>query len=331
MTDNPNTYSIQLTPQQSEVLVRILQRGNFRPVDVPYARIAVEGTDCRVALYPSNKCVVQGKGARDFVLFVLEPHVLKEARLGYEEIREPASFEAHIGVDESGKGDFFGPLVVAAVYVDPQIVRAFRELNVRDSKRVSSDRQVLKLEAGIRKVVGKRLAVVMIGPRKYNELYAKMGNVNRLLGWAHARALENVLEVVPACSRALADQFGPRHQIEQALLKKGRRLQLEQRPKAEADPAVAAASIVARAAFVRALKRFEEQYGIALPKGASAAVREAAKKLVEKKGPQVLLEVAKCHFRTTDEVLAEASLTREALGPLGQKVSRDRRGGEAPR
>jgi ribonuclease HIII len=320
-----NSFTVQLTPEQQDRLSSLLRTGNFTPLVIPHARIAAEGPNCRISLYKSGKCLVQGKGARDWVEFVLEPQVLQEARLGYEEVRQPEVFQPHIGVDESGKGDFFGPLVIAAVYVDEPLTRLFREMNVRDSKTITSERRALDMDEAIRKAVGGRFAVVAIGPRAYNRLYANMGNVNRILAWGHARAIENVLEKTPDCPRAVADQFGPRRQIEQALMKKGRKIKLEQRPRAESDPAVAAASIVARAGFVRALAQLGKQYEVTLPKGASDAVRQVAVKLVQARGPQVLLDAAKCHFRTTDAVLAEAGLARAALGPEGQAVSKARK------
>ncbi len=105
-------------------------------------------------------------------------------------------------------------------------------------------------------------------------------------------------------------------------MRAGRRIELQQRPRAESDPAVAAASILARAEFLLALRKLEETYGQAFPKGASETVRAAAADLVRKRGPEVLLEVAKCHFRTTDQVLAAVGRTRADLGPEGQAVSK---------
>ncbi|HRZ13449.1 MAG TPA: ribonuclease HIII [Kiritimatiellia bacterium] len=324
MTDQ-HSFTIVLGPEQQQTLSGLLRTGNYRPLTIPHALVAAEGPDCRISLYKSGKCLVQGKGARDWVEFVLEPQVLGEARLGYEEVRQPEVFQPHIGVDESGKGDFFGPLVISAVYVDERLVRLFRDMNVRDSKTITSERKALDLDEAIRRAVGGRFALVAIGPRAYNRLYASMGNVNRILAWGHARAIENVLERVPDCPRAVADQFGPKRQIEQALMKKGRKIKLEQRPRAESDPAVAAASIVARAGFVRALQQLGQQLNVTIPKGASDAVRAVAVQLVKSKGAPLLLDIAKCHFRTADQVLAEAGSSRAALGPDGQAVSKPRR------
>lgn len=316
------SFTYPLSPAQQSTLKHILQSGNYRPAEVPYTQIAVDAENCRVALYTSGKCVVQGKGAQDWVTFTLEPLVLQEARLGYDDVHAPEAYEPHMGIDESGKGDFFGPLVIAAAYVNKPLAKAFQEKGIRDSKTITSDKKAESMAEDIRKMLGDRYALVTIGPQAYNRLYAKMGNVNEMLAWGHARAIENLLEKVPDCPRAISDQFGPKKQIENALLKKGRSIELIQRPKAESDPAVAAASILARAAFIRALRRMGEAYGQEIPKGASEKVREVAAQLVAAKGPQVLLETVKCHFRTTDAVLEVGGHTRMALGPEGQAVSK---------
>lgn len=318
----PSSFSFKLTPPQQDTLERILRSGSYRLRDVPHARVAAEKEGAQIVLYTSGACVVQGKGAQDWVTFVLEPEVTAEARLGYEEVLDPDRFDPHMGVDESGKGDFFGPIVISAAYVDPDIVPKLQALNVRDSKRITSDRVAEDMAKSIRGILGDRCTVITVGPRAYNRLYASMRSVNRLLAWGHARAIENVLERVPTCPRAISDQFGPREQILRALMQKGRSIDLVTRTKAESDPAVAAASILARAAFIKALRDIGAQHGVEIPKGASAQVREKAVEIVRAKGPEVLLDIAKCHFKTTDEVLAAAGSSRAALGPDGRVVSK---------
>ena len=206
-----------------------------------------------------------------------------------------------IGIDESGKGDYFGPLVIAAVHVTPRIAEDLGALNVRDSKKIA-DSVIRTLEVDIKTLC--RHSVIAIGPERYNELYGKIRNLNRLLAWGHAKALETLLEQVP-CERAVADQFGDERLILNALQEKGRQIKLEQRHKGEEDIAVAAASIVARAEFVRRLERLATQWGMPLPKGASQAVETAAKAVVKKHGQDGLAKVAKLHFKTTKAVLGE--------------------------
>lgn len=210
------------------------------------------------------------------------------------------SSQNRIGIDESGKGDYFGPLVIAAVYVDTVRQSELGLMRVRDSKTIS-DGRILELAPDIRQICPH--TVVAIGPQRYNELYAKIRNLNRLLAWGHARALENLLQQVE-CQIAISDQFGDERLIVNALQEKGKQIRLEQRPKAESDVAVAAASILARAEFLTRLDRLSREVGTSLPKGASQAVELAARMVVKKHGRDRLSTVAKLHFKTTQSVLA---------------------------
>jgi ribonuclease HIII len=210
--------------------------------------------------------------------------------------------KGHIGTDESGKGDFFGPLVIAGFFLPEGQEEVLRELGVKDCKRLS-DNRVMEIAALLRK--GYIHSVVAIGPERYNELYQRLKNLNRLLAWGHARVMENILERVN-CAEALTDQFGDEKFVREALLKKGKNINLVQRTKAEEDLAVAAASILARAEFLYRLKKLSEEVGLELPKGASPLVEEAAVKLVRQLGPEALARVAKLHFKTTEKVLKAA-------------------------
>lgn len=207
-----------------------------------------------------------------------------------------------IGIDESGKGDYFGPLVAAGVYVDDSSELPLIELGVVDSKRLS-DARIAKLSTEIKSRCPH--SVVAIGPARYNQLYASMRNVNTMLAWAHARCLENLLSDVE-CGLAVSDQFGDESYLLKALMEKGRQVTLEQHPRAEVDVAVAAASILARAEFVRRLAALSQQAGIELPKGASdPRILEAASQIAASHSPQgsgrsALAGYAKLHFRTTE-------------------------------
>lgn len=313
---NSNSFSFKLNEEQQQELITLLKNPRYLTETVPHTQIAASLPDCRINLYTSGKLLVQGKAAQEWVTFTLEPEILKEVFVGYEEIHDPEAFEPHMGIDESGKGDFFGPLVIASAYVDGPLVEKLRALGVKDSKRISSDNVALNMARDIRKLLGDRCALVTIGSRSYNRMYTKIGNVNKMLAWGHARAIENLLEKVPDCPRALSDKFGPTHQIERALMEKGKKIRLDQRTKAESDPAVAAASILARAGFVHALRKMGKEYGIEIPKGASDKVRREAEKLVADRGPGILLDTAKCHFQTTDKVLAEVGYSRKDLPPI---------------
>jgi len=327
MPEKRTSFSYKLNEAQQKRLLDLLRSSNYPPFEAPYVRAGARAGDCNVALYTSGKCLVQGKEAADFVTFFLEPIVLQSVSLGYEDVLNPDAIAPHMGIDESGKGDFFGPLVIASAYVDESLAPTMREMDVKDSKNITSDSKALDMGRALRKLLGRRFSIVKIGPEAYNRLYAKMRSVNTLLAWGHARAIENLLDALPGCPRAISDQFGSKEQVERALMKKGRRIELVQRHKAESDLAVAAASVIAREQFLRSLWEMGEKYGLKIPKGASDAVRAAAVEMVRKHGPAILLQTAKCHFKTTDTVLAAVKLDRSALGPAGAVRSRPTDGG----
>lgn len=223
-------------------------------------------------------------------------------------MRQPNLYPAergHIGTDESGKGDYFGPLVVAGVYLLDEQQAVLLELGIKDSKRLS-DNRVRDLSTLIKK--GYPHSIVAIGPERYNVLYSKLQNLNKLLAWAHARVIENILGDVP-CSLAITDQFGDKLYVTNALMTKGKTIELIQRPKAEEDLAVAAASILARAEFLNRLFFLSRDIGIDLPKGSSPRSEEVGLELVKRQGPQVLDRVAKRHFKLTDRILKEFDRT----------------------
>lgn len=208
-------------------------------------------------------------------------------------------FITHIGTDESGKGDFFGPLVIAGVMVDKDAAKYFLELGIKDSKKLS-DKKMLTLSVEIKKCAPH--SIIAISNAKYNELYANMKNLNKLLAWGHARAIENVLEK-NQCEYALSDKFGDESLIKSALMKNGRNIRLEQMCKAESDIAVAAASVLARATFVQKLQIMEDTYGLKFQKGCSSLVKNVAAEFIKKHGKEKLNEVCKTHFKTYKEVL----------------------------
>jgi ribonuclease HIII len=301
-----NSYTHPLTTNQAAKLKVLLKELGFEFAERPYTLFFAQKNKLSVAVYEKGpKILLQGKGIEEFVQFELEPKILEEAKLGYEEVHSPEMFEPHFGIDESGKGDFFGPLVIAGVFVDRDIARKFLEAGIQDSKRIGSDARIRELAKIIRTTPGAVGDVVAIGPERYNALYEKFGNLNSLLGWGHARVIENLLARKPDCPRALSDKFADARVIERALLERGQAIRLEQRTKAESDLAVAAASILAREAFIDWLERHGKTAGVKLGRGVSAQVKEAARKLVETGGPAALRKVAKVHFRTAHEVAPE--------------------------
>jgi ribonuclease HIII len=296
------SHTVALSESQAALLETYLREHHYTFRNVPHARFAAEKDRTNVVYYASGKLVVQGRGTQEFVEFVLEPQILKRAVVGYEAVLNPDLLLPRIGIDESGKGDFFGPLCVAGVYVNADIVGKWTEVGVRDSKLIGSDRRIKELAGLIRATPGCVVEVVAIGNEAYNRLYSSMRNVNSILAWGHARVIENLMRrqqsMVPPLVRAISDQFAAsKHTVERVLMDLGRQIELIQRHKAESDTAVAAASILARDEFVRRLAGLAEQLGVDLPKGAGEAVNEAAARLVERHEAGVLRRAAKLHFR----------------------------------
>ena len=293
----------KLTDAQASALRAALVARNWKPRTVPYARFAFESDTTNIVFYESGKLVVQGKGTQEFVEFVLEPEILKQAKLGYETVLNPDLLLPRFGVDESGKGDFFGPLCIAGVYVNEAVINAWKDIGIRDSKNISSDKKIAELAEKIRKTPGCVVDTVVVGNEAYNRLYEKMKSVNTLLAWGHARVIENLMgkryQMNPPPVKAISDQFAAsKSVIEKALMAQGKEIQLVQRHKAEEDIAVAAASILARDEFVKGIAKLEQQFAMKFPKGASAAVDAAAKEFVETRGAGELQKVSKLHFRT---------------------------------
>src|SRR6185295_7509116 len=147
-----NSYTHALTLDQVSKLRALLEESGFEFAPKPYTIFFAQKNKLSVAVYEKGpKILVQGKGIEEFVQFELEPKILGEAKLGYEEVHSPEMFEPHFGIDESGKGDFFGPLVISGAYVDAGISRKLLDAGVQDSKRIGSDARIRALAQAIRK------------------------------------------------------------------------------------------------------------------------------------------------------------------------------------
>lgn len=274
----------------------LLEQG-FELTEAPYAFFSAKKSGISCNLYLSGKITVQGKGKDEFITFYLEPEILKNVSYTY-----PASLHnenARIGLDEAGKGDFFGPLCIAGLYAGEGQVETLLKLGVRDSKKLSDDK-ILSISKKLKSTFPYK--VLQLFPETYNNLYNKFNNLNRLLAWGHATVLQELSEKTK-CTKAILDQFASKPLMEEMLKRKKLELDLEQRFKGEEDPVVAAASILARAAFVEGIAKLEETYKLLLPKGASSQVLIAGKKAVERHGPDILSSIAKMHFKTTQAVL----------------------------
>lgn len=301
-------YTCVLESGEAAKLRAILAEGNYEPREIAYADFAFARPGLSVAYYARRgKLVVQGSETDDFLEFTLGPRVLGHDVSAKEGAHEPAGCRAcdatpHFGIDESGKGDYFGPLVIAGVYTAGEIAGKLAGMGVCDSKLIKNPATIDRLAAGIVKTPGVAFEVVCIGPERYNAMYADMGNLNRLLAWGHARVIASLHEKVPSCPRALSDQFANPWVLKKALGAHALPIRLEQKTKAESDVAVAAASILARARFVQWMREAEERAGCRLPLGAGPHVTRAARDFVARYGADMLGSVAKLHFKTTKQV-----------------------------
>ena len=268
--------------------------------------VLINGSKCLIRIYESKKNGVKcdlSQIKNDESLSLIEGLIQTGyIKTEHKEVKNAGRAEDPerelIGTDESGKGDYFGPLVIAGVYADAETKKKLKEIGAADSKTLS-DAKILKLAEEIEKIC--RYSVVTISNKRYNEMYAEIKNLNKLLAWGHARVIEDLLELVD-CSNVLSDQFGSPELIKNALMSKGRKINLEQRHRAEENVVVAAASILARNEYVKAMDKLSEEYGMQFPKGGSSMVVEAAREFVQSKGKEKLANVAKVHFVITEKI-----------------------------
>lgn len=254
-----------------------------------------------LTLYNSGKLLVTGRNLDNFISSLSKSGISTNFLKNEAESKDTnTEFEPRIGTDESGKGDYFGYLTIAGVFIDSEDAeKKLIDIGVKDSKLLN-DTTIMKLDKVIKKLC--KTSSVSISPIKYNDLYTKLNNLNKLLAWGHARAIENLL-MANNCEKVISDQFGDEMLIKDALMERGKKIELIQMPHAESDIAVAAASIIARAEFLRRLTSLSREYKIDFPKGASNKTVEVGKELVNKHGKTILVKVAKIHFKTTDIII----------------------------
>lgn len=284
-----SNFVTTLDGDQGGRLEALLREVGFEFRDVAHATFAAKGEGVNVVLYQSGKLVVQGKGGSTFRQERLEAICGRPA---------PRLEHATVGADEAGKGDYFGPLVVAACALTPEVEAFLDDVPLDDSKTLS-DQQVREAADHLRPILPHE--IISIGPKRYNEMYASFGNLNTLLAWAHAKAILAVVDS-SGCSRVLLDRFCDESVVRRALGSRAGDVLLETRPRAEENPAVAAASIFARNAFLAGLARLRHVAGRPLPKGAGAPVLKAGRALIADRGRAILNDVAKLHFKTTRDI-----------------------------
>jgi ribonuclease HIII len=299
-----DTYVTRMDPDAGRRLREDLGREPFQFRSVPHAHWSARGDGVVVTHYRSGKLLVQGPGMRAFV----------ERRLGLRPPEEGATPSALVaesidvptaGSDESGKGDYFGPLTVAAVLVRPRDVVLLESLGVTDSK-LASEGRIRSAEGLLMQALPHAVRVLM--PEEYNAAHARERNVNVILGRLHAEVLERVLEGVAAedSVRIVVDQFGDPSHVRRNLGPAARRAAFTMRTGGESNPAVAAASFLARAAFLRGFDEVRNLSGDdALPRGASdPRIVPAARRLLREGGEAWLGKFAKLHFRVTQQARA---------------------------
>ncbi len=279
-----------LHAQEAALLKQRLLDAGYR-LTGPDDSFSAIGQDVSATYHKTGTLLVQGKAVQLFLDAFLK------------EIVGARYDKPVIGSDEAGKGDYFGPLVVAAAWADRWAAEALLEAGVQDSKKLS-DAAVARIADEI--ITACPHSVIAIGPKRYNELHARLHNLNKILAWAHARAIENVLEQRD-CTLAVIDQFGDPALVTDALMEKGKKLHLRQEPRAERELVVAAASILARAEFLKQLKELEKLYSMRFPKGAFE-VEDAGRQFVKTYGEDKLPQVAKWHFKTTKKILGGEQL-----------------------
>ena len=291
------TFVAKLNTSEMDELAEVIRSRAYEMRTVEHARFAAKGEGVHVVLYNSGKCVVQGKGSEQFVAAYLPAHQKEETEAATDALLE-FPYQV-VGSDESGKGDYFGPLVVAAVAFGPADEGCMAEVTIGDSKKLSG-KQIHEAAQLIKANLPHE--IVAVGPEKYNQLYQKFGNLNTLLAWCHGTALEAVLEKAPGCQAVVVDKFCEEGPFRRFLKDKAEALPLVLRPRAESIPAVGAASILASHTFATKLHFLGKEFDLTLPKGAGANVDATARRLLKVKGPAVLAKVAKMHFANTRKI-----------------------------
>lgn len=245
-------------------------------------------------LYKSGKLVVQGQDISKFVEVV--------DRVLNENLSSSVSILNEIGADEVGKGDYFGPLVVSAVYVNSSQANIIKKIGAVDSKKLS-DRDIGLIASKIKKIV--QFKTQVITPEEYNKRYSEVKNISILLAEAHA---DNVLSLIRSIrkpiDRVVIDQFSSmKSRLNNAFGQRLGNVELVQFHRAESEVSVAAASVLARAEFITQMDIMSKKYAMNFPKGAAHVVG-FARDFVQKYSADELKKVAKITFRTTKEVLS---------------------------
>lgn len=290
------TLVLKVTPAERTAIRQRLGAEDFEFRSVPHALFSARGCGVIATLYKSGKFVIQGADPDIFVARYVEGGKVlpSKAKTAKEAPLEAVPTTTLIGSDECGKGDYFGPLVVCAVRLDPEAAAKLSSSGVVDSKKLTDDR-ARQLGAALRQVLP--FSIQRLDPPQYNQVYAKIGNVNLLLADLHAAAIR---ELAKPGMHVLIDQFSKTDLFAARL--GDLKLRIEQRPRAEANLAVAAASIIARAEFLACMDELSSEALVTLRKGAGFPTDNAGVEYARMHGFDALAQVAKLHFKNTDKV-----------------------------
>jgi len=215
-------------------------------------------------------------------------------------LEDEIKFDQYIGTDESGKGDYFGPLVIGAVYIDKKTSLELEKIGVKDSKLIS-DNSIKILEPKIKKIVDGNFEIIQTNPEKYNQLYESFKNLNKMMAWAHSKSIENLV-LKSKCTNVISDKFGNEKLITNELKKKNIEINHFQTVKGERFTAVAAASILARAKVIDWFYFKSKELGFEIPKGGGANVTAAAKRVINQFDDKYLMKLIKFHFKNSQSI-----------------------------
>lgn len=312
------TISLKLTNEQVGSLKGLLKQEGWSEEEIKNEYVALRmkndnGSVC--TLYTSMKVVFQGK--EDFKKIIAEleskgreekgkgfgnkDNAVKEEKVGKDEV------VPHLGVDEVGKGDYFGPLVVVACFVSEDFLEKIAGLGILDSKRIS-DSRIRDIYEEIKDYPYYYVSVIK--PAEYNKRIKELKNVAILLAKEHSRVIEMGLEDLKnkgiECSEVVIDQFSSKKsRVVDELGTLARGIRFVQFHKGESDIAVACASVIARAIFLDEMDKMNDEYYFTFPKGASNVI-SAAREFVKKNGVEELENVAKTSFKTTKRVIQDS-------------------------
>lgn len=285
----------------------------------PYAVFQADDADCVVTLYQSGKAVFQGISADISAQMWIERERRlnpsknvdvknsdqKEKKEKKEIIIDPKIYNANcIGSDEVGTGDYFGPIVVTSAYVNKKNIKWLEELGVKDSKKLTDDKIMEIVPEIIKKIPYKS---VILTNKEYNERYNENNNMNKLKAILHNNVLSKLSSEIKDYEYIVVDEFATKYVYYNYLKESSKVVRnITFMTKGEDKClAVACASLISRFIFIKEFDKLSDKVDEFLPKGASDAVNDMGKKLINKFGKDILKDVAKLNFKNTEKILSD--------------------------